>query len=182
MKKIIVIILVPGILLLPGCNKKDKTRTSGEDTLNSERVLEGSTYTIPGFLFSNGSVILYNPQTSSNTPDIFVLPIADAQGNVTGAYLDSPNILESFALVGTYGSAAEASEAFNNYTTVNVNTFSALANPILVNQVWVFKTRNDRFAKILILDIETYKVGQEPNAEVRFRWVYQPDGTNTFPG
>jgi len=182
MKKSITIILISVFLVLLGCSKDKNGRTSGEATLNSERVLEGSAYTIPGFQFKTGSVILYNPQTSANTPDIFVLPIADAQGNVTGAYLDSPNILESFALVGTYGSAAEAVEAFNNYTTVNVAGYSALANPILEHQVWVFKTSNDHFAKILILEIETYKVGIEPNAEVRFRWVYQPDGSNTFPG
>jgi len=182
MKQFTGIITIACLLVSSGCQKNDKIRTSGETTINSERVLEGSTYTIPGFLFSTGSVIMYNPQTSTSTPDIFVLPIVDPQGNVTGAYLDSPNILESFALVGTYGSAMEATEAFNNYTTVNVAGYSALANPVQEHQVWVFKTQNDHFSKILILQIETYKIGQEPNAEVRFRWMYQPDGSPTFPG
>jgi hypothetical protein len=182
MKRIYVIAIASVLLFQYACKKNDKNPTSGEATINSERVLEGSAYTIQGFQFNTGSVVMYNPQTSTNTPDLFVLPIVDPQGNVTGAYLDSPNILESFALVGTYGSAAEAREAFNNYTTVNVPGYTALANPIGEHQVWVFKTRDDHFAKILVLEIQTYKVGIEPNAEVRFRWVYQPDGSSTFPG
>ncbi len=181
MNKLNTLLLLIFILVFTGCQKNKKVKTSGEETLNSERVLDGTTYSIQGFSFSTGSVILYNPQQSTNPPDIFVLPISDAQGNVTGAYLDSPNILNSFSLIGTYGTASEALTAFNNYKTVNVSNYDPLAQPILINQVWVFKTNSDKFTKLLILDIKTYKIDIEPNAEVRFKWVYQPDGGNTFP-
>jgi hypothetical protein len=167
-------------VLFSSCDKKNKIKTSGEDKLNSEKVLEGSTYSIPGFSFESGSVVLYNPAASQNIPDIFALPSSDAQGNVTGAYFDSQNINESFALVGEFSTSDSALSFFNDYKQVDANSFVFLAKPVLKNQVWVFKTRNEKYAKILILDVQAYLKNTEPFAEVTFKWVYQPDGSKTF--
>jgi hypothetical protein len=49
------------------------------------------------------------------------------------------------------------------------------------NQVWSIKTRQNKFAKMLILS----NMGFNPNtdsayAEITFDWVYQPSGSRTF--
>jgi len=114
MRKTVILVLLLTVLF-SSCDKKNKIKTSGEDKLNSEKVLEGSTYSIPGFSFESGSVILYNPATSQNIPDIFALPSSDAQGNVTGAYFDSQNINKSFALADEFSTPDSALNFFNDY-------------------------------------------------------------------
>lgn len=178
MRKLLVLFL---IISVSACQKKNRVPTSGEATINSDRILSGSAYSIQGFSFATGSVILYNPGSPTNIPDLFVLPIADTQGNATGAYFDSPNQYESFSLVNTLENADEALQFFNSYLTVDVSDYTSLANPLLINQVWVFKTNSGNFAKLLILRILNQVKDATPYAEVRFKWVYQPDGSTKFP-
>jgi len=172
--------LILSTIFLGGCHKKDQVKTSGEATLNSDRILEGSTYTIQGFSLVSGEVVSFNPESTQNIPDLFVLPIADQQGNVTGAFFDSPNIYASFALVDSFSDAKEALNFFNNYREVKVDSYTELATPLQSNQVWVFKTNAGKFSKLLILDVQFYLKDITPYAEVKFKWAYQPDGSMRF--
>lgn len=177
MKKISLLIIIP--LLLFGCNDKNKTKTSGEATLNSELILEGQTYSVPGFSFESGSVVLYNPAGGQTIPDFFALP--EVQGNIYSAYFDTQNTFPSFAKVGEFSTIGEAQDFFNNYKEVDVNSYIDYANPVLENQVWVFKTRNEKYAKLLIIKVNAYLKDTEPFAEVNFKWAYQPDGSKILP-
>ena len=178
MKKIIFILMLVAIVL-NGCNKDNNDKTSGENSLNSELILSGQTYSIQGFSFESGSVILYNPASSTSIPDIFVLP--DSQNNEISAYLDTENPFESFALAGTFQTSGEALDFFNNYKEVKVSSYVSFAKPVLENQVWVFKTRNNKYTKLLILKVNTSVKNLEPFAEITFKWAYQPDGSTIFP-
>lgn len=169
------------ILLLSGCNKDNKDKTSGENTLNSELILDGQTYSVQGFSFETGNVILYNPATSTTKPDFMVLPDTDPITNDIFAYLDTENPLESFGLAGTFPSSGQARDFFDNYKEVDISTFISFAKPVLENQVWVFKTREKKYAKLLILKVNTSIKNSEAFAEVTFKWVYQPDGSKIFP-
>jgi len=177
MKKI-AFLLVFSLFLL-GCDNKNKTKTSGEVSLNSELILVGETYSVPGFSFESASVELYNPAGGNTIPDLFALP--EVQNNVYSAYFDTQNNYPSFALVGEFDSSSEALDFYNNYKQVNVNNYTGLAKPVLKNQIWVFKTRNDEFAKLLILKVEAYLKDTEAFAEVTFKWAYQPDGSTVLP-
>ncbi|RLD36677.1 MAG: hypothetical protein DRI73_00225 [Bacteroidetes bacterium] len=180
MKKTIFILILAAIII-NGCNKNDNDKTSGENSLNSELILSGQTYSIQGFSFESGSVILYNPASSTSIPDIFALPDTDPQNNEVTAYLDTENPFESFALAGTFPTSGEALDFYNNYKEVKVSTYVSFAKPVLENQVWVFKTRNNKYAKMLIMKVNTSIKNQEPYAEVTFKWAYQPDGSTIFP-
>jgi hypothetical protein len=173
--------LIIAVVLFNSCTKDNKDKTSGENTLNSELILDGQTYSVQGFSFESGSVILYNPATSTTKPDFMVLPDTDPITNNIYAYLDTENPLESFGLAGTFPSSGKALDFFNNYKEVNITTFIPFAKPALENQVWVFKTKNKNYAKLLILKVNTSIKNNEPFAEVTFKWVYQPDGTKIFP-
>jgi hypothetical protein len=177
MKKITLLIIIAFLVL--GCNKNNNPKTTGEASLNSELILEGETYSVPGFSFESASVVLYNPAGGQTIPDIFALP--DVQNNVYSAYFDTQNTLPSFALVAEFESSGEAQDFFNNYKLVDVNSYSGLAKPVVKNQVWVFKTRNDKYAKLLVVKVDAYLKDDEAFAEVTFKWVYQPDGSKVFP-
>ena len=178
MKKIIYIIIFAAIIQ-SSCDKNNNDKTSGENSLNSELILSGQTYSIQGFSFESGSVILYNPASSTSIPDIFVLP--DSQNNELSAYLDTENPFESFALAGTFQTSGDALDFFNNYKKVEINSYIPFAKPVLENQVWIFKTRNNKYAKLLILKVNTSVKNLEPFAEITFKWAYQPDGSTIFP-
>ncbi len=181
MKRITFLLIIP--LLVFGCNKNNNPKTSGEASLNSERILDDNTqtYSISGFSFEKGSVILYNPASSqgASIPDFIALP--DVQNNVYSAYFDTQNTLPSFALVGEFASSGEAQTFFDNYKEVDVNTYTGFAKPVVENQVWVFKTRNDKYAKLLIVKVNAYLKDTEAFAEVNFKWAYQPDGSKVLP-
>jgi len=167
------------ILGFTGCKKDEPfIRTA---TLTSTRILEGSTYSYFGFSFEKGGVSKYNHETSTERPDIVIIPIQEPSGDVIGAYLDSPNIIEnSFNLTAEFDDESSATEFFINYKTVDVTNFLKLAKPILYYQVWTFKTGNKLYAKLLITDVQAYKKVSTPYAETTFKWVYQPDGSNEF--
>ena len=149
--------------------------------MTSDRILEGSAYTIQGFSFEKGEVVLYNPESTKTIPDLFVLPLAASQGNVTGTFFDSPNVYSSFVLVGSFSDAGEALYFFNNYMEASDTSFTELASPLQINQVWLFKTNSEKFAKLLIKDVQYYLKDITPFAEVKFKWVFQPDGSKQFP-
>ena len=182
MKKEIIITGLVLILGFAGCKKDEPSIiTSGTATLTSTLVLEGSTYSYYGFSFEKGGISKYNPETSTEWPDIVIIAIQEPSGDVTGAYLDSPNIIEnSFNLTAEFDDETSATDFFNNYKTVDVINFSKLAKPILKYQVWTFKTGKKLFAKILITDVQAYIKISTPYAETTFKWVYQPDGSNEF--
>jgi len=179
--KTIIITWLVFILCFTGCKKDEPSIiTSGTATLTSTRILEGSTYSYFGFSFEKGGVSKYNPETSTEWPDIVIIPIREPSGDVTGAFLDSPNIDNSFNLTAEFDDETSATDFFNNYKTVDVTNFLKLAKPILKYQVWTFKTGNKLFAKILITDVQAYIKVSTPYAETTFKWVYQPDGSNEF--
>lgn len=171
-KAIFILIL---ILFASGCSKDKEVKTSGTHTITSEMILEGQTYSYYGFSFSKASVKLYNDASSTDRPDFGVGMNQDSL-----PYFDTENIEESFALAGVFSAADSALTFFNNYGEVDVNSYIGLAQPVLENQIWVFKTRSNTFGKILILNTLNYEKNSYMIVEVQFKWVYQPDGSTLF--
>ena len=180
MKKEIIITGLVLILGFAGCKKNDDSvKNSGEATINSELILEGDTYTFNGFSFKLGKVISYNPQTSKTAPDLILRK--DDSGPEIIAYLEiwnnSPQ-KQLFGFLGGFNDLSSAEDSFNNYKQVSDSlSFHVWAKPILENQVWIIKTLDDHYAKILTLNVKT---PVDSFAETTFKWVYQPDGSNEF--
>ena len=57
-----------------------------------------------------------------------------------------------------------------------------MADPINANQVWVYRTGTETYAKIRIISTVNEIRDDMPYGECTFEWVYQPDGSLTFPG
>lgn len=170
------------LLSLPQCSKKEGPRISGEVTINSKQFFD-VTYYIIGYSFTQGKLI---DTREDPGPDVTVWPKIEANGDVQDAFLDNPNAKNSFSLTASFDNPDNAENYFSSYKTVNDSSgYTGLAMPIRKNQIWTFRTSSERYVKMLILDVTATRLPEgdttKPYAETTFRFVYQPDGTRTFP-
>ncbi len=176
------LLLLSALLLFAfsGCEKEEGPDTSGEATLTSDRILEGSTYSIYGFSFEQGKMIKYNPAGEGIIPDFFILPKTGTGGQINGALLDSPNQNKSFSLTAEFSDSLLALQYFEQYKNVIDSNYVFLADPLNENQIWTFRTRDNKFCKILIKEMKAFVKNSENYAETTFLWEFQPDGSMEF--
>jgi hypothetical protein len=168
------ILILAFTCLLSGCKKDTSPRLSGTDTINNT-LSKDPPYFVMGFSFSAAKKI----STLKSPLDVFT--INAYPGNFDKTYFDCQNYENSFYKVGVYPDAGAAELAFNNLTSFNVTQWEVTGDSVKTNQIWLFKTSNGTYAKFLI----TGTVGEIRNTrayvECTFEWVYQPDGSTTFP-
>jgi hypothetical protein len=176
MKRSLILIFVLAIILT-SCKKTDNTPSgSGTVTIDS-KTYQSSTYYVYGFLFSKAKKVstLENPG-----PDITVYVNSDTPTD-TWLYFQANNLNPSFSKIGDYPDAASASAAFDNLKTVGNTVWTDLAEPVAANQVWLYKTGTPCYAKLRIISTVNETRDNLPYGECSFEWVYQPDGSATFP-
>lgn len=172
--------LIPALtvmLLFTGCGGDDQ-QNSGTITLTSELYDTDSYYYALGLSFDEGKEV-------PTLPDQYRADITVQAGPVTGggpavAYLSANTLNPPFALAGEYASEGDARNAFNELKSPGTLSWIDLAAPLKANQVWVVRTRDYKYAKLRIISV-TLTATPGPLATCRFEWVYQPDGTATFP-
>ncbi|MDR2886649.1 MAG: hypothetical protein LBV26_01395 [Bacteroidales bacterium] len=171
------IILILVIAILPACKKDTAVRTSGTDTIDNTIHMD-VTYFAYGFSFSQAKLIA---TTSAPGPDV-VLFLND-DNTPSRLVLQANNRLPSFFKVGEYASDEEAKEVFNNLKTVpEAQQWFSIAEPIVPNQVWIYRANDEKYTKFRI--IETVNEMMEDivaYGECTFKWVHQPDGSVNFP-
>jgi hypothetical protein len=154
--------------------------TSGEITINSDIINSK----ISGFNFELAKIITY-PNTRSIKPDILVLVQQNENGNLLGVFFGTPELFPSFKLLSEYSNIDSANIFFDNYNEVIDTTFNDLAIPVRNNQIWIVKTINNKYGKILIKNTTYYEKYSEgyaptPYGEATIEWSYQPNGTRVF--
>jgi len=175
MKRSLIIIFLFAIVL-NSCKKTDNT-PSGSGTVTIDNTThQSTTYYIYGFSFSKAKKV---STLEIPGPDISVYVNADTPPN--RLYLQADNLNPSFAKIGDFPDAASASAAFDNLKTVGNYEWTDLAIPVAPNQVWVYKTGTPCYAKMWIISTVNDSVNNKPYGECTFKWVYQPDGSTTFP-
>jgi len=168
-------ILLALFIVVTGCTKAEKTRTSGIDTIDNTTHYT-TTYFVYGFTFSQAKLV---PTYPNPGPDIALYVNKDNQPyRLT---LQASNLKPSFYKVGDYGDTDAAISAFNNLKTVSVPQWLEMADPIGSNQVWIYRTGAEKYAKIRIISIVNENRQGVDYGECTFQWVFQPDGTTTFP-
>jgi hypothetical protein len=169
-------LLVTIILVISACTKVEKTPTSGTATIDNT-VFQSATYFVYGFSFSEAKLVsnLANPGS-----DIIVFVNTD---NIPYRLtFQADNLKPSFYKVGDYSNEAAARQAFDNLSLVEVARWEDMADPISVNQVWIYRSGRDTYAKIRIVSTVNEIRQNIPYGECTFQWVYQPDGSLTFKG
>ena len=133
-----------------------------------------NTYYVFGFTFSLAEKV---STLTDPGPDITI----GNDGTLYNLIFQTNNQNNSFYKVGEYSTEAAAQQAFNNLTSASVPQFIAIADSIRINQVWIYQSKSGHYAKIRIIDTVS-KVGDPIDySECTFQWVYQPDGSLTFP-
>lgn len=164
------------VILLSGCTKVEPTRTSGIDTIDNTTHFS-TTYFNYGFSFSNAKLV---STINSQGYDITVyVNIDNLPHRLT---LQANNLKPSFYKVGDFADEDAAKSAFNNLKTVSVSQWEDMADPLNVNQVWIYRTGSEHYAKIRIIRTVNEMRSNIAYGECTFEWVYQPDGSLTFPG
>ncbi len=167
------------ILLFSGCGGEDQ-RTSGTITLTNELYDAGSYYYAMGFSFDEAKEVPTLPD--AYRADIKLIAGAVQDGGPVVAFLSANTLNPPFALTGTYASESAARSAFTALTSVGSHTWTDLAAPLEANQVWVMKTRDATYAKLRIISVTLNSAAVPPTATCTLEWVWQPDGSVTFPG
>jgi hypothetical protein len=175
MKKVVFSVLLM-FVALSGCTKKESTRTSGIDTIDNSTYY-GTTYYTYGFSFSKAKQVTTNVNPG---PDIAVYVNVD--NGTPRLTLQTNNLKPSFFKVGDFTDASAAQSAFDNLNTVNVSQWQDMADPILDNQVWIYRSGNETYTKFRIISTVNEKRQSIDYGEITFQWVYQSDGSLTFPG
>jgi hypothetical protein len=164
------------LLLLSGC-KDDEVPLSGTVTIDNE--IYGTTvYYAYGFTFSKAAKV---SSLDTPGPDITVQAGVVTGGVVIEPFLSANTFKPSFGLIGEYPSANEAQAAFNALTDAGNPVWIDLAAPLKNNQVWVVRTGEEKYAKIRTIEVVLDDVELPPFASCKFQWVFQPDGSKTFP-
>jgi hypothetical protein len=158
------------------CTKTEPTRTSGIDKIDNI-TYQSTTYYVYGFSFSQAKLISTNVTPG---PDITMyVNIDNLPARLT---LQANNLKPSFYKVGEYPDETAAIAAFNNLKTVSVTQWSDMADPVKANQVWIYRSGTEYYTKFRIVSTVNETRQLIPYGECTFEWVYQPDGSSTFPG
>jgi hypothetical protein len=163
-------------VIMVSCDKEPDDIYAGEFTIDNTLYGYGPYYAI-GFSFELGRKL---KTSDSPQPDITILAKTDVQGNILGAYLDTPNLQASFALAGDFNTGTEAKNFFDNLLQVGTYTWTLFADDISEHQVYVFETSEDNYVKFRIKNLVLDDTGDDAYAEVTIEWRIQPDGSTTF--
>jgi hypothetical protein len=174
MKRLYLLIVLISIVLY--CCKKDETPSlSGTVTIDN-KIYQSSTYYAYGFSFSKAAKV---STLDTPGPDVTLFVVNGTPANRLTFQVS--NLNPSFYKLGDYPDAQSASTAFDDLTTVGNYQWTEMADPILANQVWVYRTGTETYAKMRIISIVNEIRDDLAYGACSFEWVYQPDGSKTFP-
>ncbi len=164
-----------------GLKGPDKT---GEIRLSSQ-LFGTESYYLFGYSYDDGESYKY-PYRGEPVPDIINegFLVIEGGGLVSLPGFNTPEFVNGFALAGEFESLEGARGFYKNYREVeNDLQFETVSDTVELYQVWVQKTADDNYVKLLIKEIQTYEAesGKMYN-EVTLEYTYQPDGSTTFPG
>ncbi len=166
------------LFMLVGCKKNSTAPLSGTITINN--ILNGSgPYYAMGFEVTSGKTV----STLKSPLDVITINADfDINYNVRKIYLATSNFNNSFYRYGKYVDASSATAAFGNLKSfTEPSSWAETGDSIKPNQIWIYKTSNSAFVKLKVTATVAEKRDSKPYAECTFDWVYQPDGTYTFP-
>jgi len=163
------------LLFMNSCEEEESIPASGTVTIDNTLAYNAvsQAYYAFGFLFSKAEKV---STLSSPKPDITV----DSDG--ASLFFQTNNFRNSFYRTGEYADQTSAVKAFKELTEVNVDQWLEWASPLKPNQVWIYRSGAGHYAKIRIISTVSEVRDNRDYAECTVEWVYQPDGSLTFPG
>jgi hypothetical protein len=174
MKRIIFILFIT-LVTFAGCTETPDTPTSGIATIDNTVYISTTYYSI-GFSFSTAKTV---SNIDDPGPDITVYVNKDIVPY--RLIFQADNLLPSFFKYGEFADEEAAILAFNNLTTFTASNWTDMADPLRPNQIWIYRSGTERYSKIRIVSTVNEMRQNIAYGECKFEWVYQPDGSTTFP-
>ncbi len=150
----------------------------------SSQLFGTTSYYLFGYTYADGELNKY-PYAGSPLPDIinegFLVIVDSKLTSVPG--FNTPGQINGFARVGTFTTREEAREFYEGYREVESGLkFVTVSDTVKLHQVWVQQTSGGNYVKLLVKGITNVDDGSEKvYNEVVLEYVYQPDGSGTFP-
>ena len=171
-------ILIAVFLMLNACDREDPVQYSGTVTLTNE-VSFGPTYYTYGLSITTGEMV-----SMVNDPlNVITIMGTEDDGNYI-CYFETGNYQNSFYLYDQYPDETTCKNAFNNLTSFTLPLqWEGLGYDVKENQIWLYRTSNEKYAKIRVISTsaEADDTRHYPYVTCTLEYVYQPDGTLTFP-
>ncbi len=106
-------------------------------------------------------------------PDFHVLVESNDMGQPTGVFLSNSNLEKRFYLKSTFAELESARNYFNSCTLSKDTVFQRLAISVKPFQIWIIKTNENKFGKILIHEATYKDLNNSGNlfAEMKFQWM-----------
>jgi len=174
--KRIVFLLLAIFSILTGCTKKDNTPPlSGTVTIDNN--LDGNDKT--GYYAYGFSFVLAKKVSTVNNPppDITI----DNDGTIENLFFQANNFKDSFYKAGEYPDAATSGQAFKNLNSPVISQWKSLGDSVKANQIWIYRSGTEHYSKFRVVSTKSERRDPRNFAECTFEWVYQPDGSLTFP-
>lgn len=171
------ILIILFLFFLVSCDPPGTDENKGQIILSS--AFDFNNYTISGYNFELKSFSPF-PSASEMVPDIIVDKYMRVNGDILPGF-SSPTNNNGFALVSESGSLAESVEFFDAYSEFDPTlSLSTTTDTIRTYQVWVLKTRQDKYIKLNVRDIRVLNNTAGDYIEVSLDYHYQDDGTPVF--
>jgi hypothetical protein len=186
MKSFVLKVLLVGVMAIgmTSCELFRGPDRTGEMQLSSQ-LFGTDSYYLFGYHYEDGAYYRF-PFQGDPVPDIINEGMRILQGGELAVLpqFNSPTKGErvGFALIGEYQNLDQARSVYDDYSTVgNDLQFEALSDTVEMYQVWVQRTKDGNYAKMLVTDI-LYDQGESGNkySEVVMEYTFQPNGSSTF--
>lgn len=186
MKSVVLKVLLLGVIAtgVASCELFRGPDRTGKMELSSQ-LFGTDTYYLFGYHYEDGEYYRF-PYQGDPVPDIINEGMRILQGGELAVLpqFNSPTTGEriGFALIGEYQTLEEARGVYDDYGTVgNDLQFETLSDTVEMFQVWVQRTKDGNYVKMLVKDI-LYDQGESGNkySEVVMEYTYQPNGSSTF--
>lgn len=128
-----------------------------------------------GFRFAVADTIYY-PNSNQLYPDV-ALRVSTVSG--TSLEFFAVEVRPAFKLALSLSAPDSAALYFDSLLTISDTTGFTYSGPgVDQHQIWLVRTNMNKYAKILIT---TDTIDIDNIGKISFNWVYQPDGSLTFP-
>jgi hypothetical protein len=152
---------------------------SGRVVLHDLLLEDNHTPFLEGFSFPEARVIRM-PNEDSIVPDIIAVASTDVLGHPVEMNFIQP-LAAGFSYVGTRATESDGRLLFDTLSCVDDSVRFSVTFAVRPYQVYVVKTHEGKFAKVLVLGTYFFESQDERyHGQVTFDWVYQPDGGRCF--
>lgn len=165
------------LVVIVSCDPSNNDENRGQLVLSS--AFDFNNATIHGYNFELKSFTQF-PSGLDPVPDIIVDKFTLLNGDILPGFT-SPENNNGFALISESGSLAESLSFFEDYGEFDTSLpLVSTTDTIRTYQVWVLKTRQDKYVKLNIRDIRILNNAGGDYIEVSLDYYYQDDETPVF--